>query len=197
MIRADHMILIGSSGRNAGKTTLAAALINRWKGLFPIAALKITSIANRSHQCPRGGEGCGACSSLGAAPFVLEEEAPQAGSEKDTARLLHAGADQAFWLRSLFGALEEGYRAFLEKAPPDALVICESNSLREAVAPACFIMVRNSGETEMKPAAARVAALADITVQSALTDDFSRLFDRLTVERDGAALRVRVRPQER
>ena len=194
MITAEGMILIGSTGRNAGKTTLAAALINRWKSAFPITALKITSILNRSHECPRGGEGCGACHDLGGADFVLEEErAPKDGEEspKDTARLLLAGADRVFWLRSLYGALEEAYQAFLEKTAPEALIICESNSLREKARPGCFIMMRNGAG--MKPTAARVAALADITLGNPVKpDDVSRLISRLKVEHAGAFPRIRI-----
>ncbi|MDR2494026.1 MAG: hypothetical protein LBD24_02265 [Spirochaetaceae bacterium] len=197
MIRAQEMILIGSAGRNAGKTTLAAAFIKRWKGTFPVTALKVTSIPSRSHRCPRGGESCGACHALGGADFALQEEKEEKEAEgapavpdKDTARLLRAGADRVFWLRSLYDALEAGYRAFLEKAPPYTLVVCESNSLREAVDPGCFIMLQNRDEPEMKPSAARVASLADV---SAAPEDVAGILARVTVERDRAGARVRVR----
>lgn len=162
LLQAPQMILIGSSGRNGGKTTLAEAVIRAWSGLLPIGALKVTSISRPGAQCPRGGAGCGACTDIGGADFVLEEERG-AVSGKDTARLRSAGAESVFWLRCLAGALRRGFQAFLEKVPPSALIICESNSLRETVQPGCFIMLLE-GET-IKPTAERVLDRADLTVR--------------------------------
>ncbi|MDR1955622.1 MAG: molybdopterin-guanine dinucleotide biosynthesis protein B, partial [Treponema sp.] len=139
MLDAPQLILIGSSGQNAGKTTLAKALIKTWKGRVPIVALKITSVAQHGAVCPRGGAGCGACVTI-ARDFVLEEE-QGASPNKDTAQLLQAGASQVFWLRSLYGSLAAGYAHFLEQIPPKGLIIGESNSLREVVLPGCFIML--------------------------------------------------------
>jgi hypothetical protein len=184
MLRATQMILIGSSGQNAGKTSLAKAFINQWKGMFPIAALKITSVAHHGAVCPRGGQGCGACVAVGETDFVLEEELGESPA-KDTARLLHAGADRVFWLRCLYGALAAGYGAFLEKIPPKALILCESNSLREVVLPGCFIMVINSNKPAMKPTAARVLPMADIVAYNTKTpEDLVRIVSRLQVEQD-------------
>ena len=42
LLSIPQMILIGSSGRNSGKTTLAVEMINRWKSRSSIIALKIT-----------------------------------------------------------------------------------------------------------------------------------------------------------
>jgi hypothetical protein len=185
------MILIGSSGQNTGKTTLVKAFIKVWKGRFPIAVLKITSIAEAGVLCCRGGCGCGACGNLGNLPFILAEERGEA-PEKDTGALLDAGADHVFWLRSLYSALAEGYSAFLEKIPKDALIFCESNSLREVVHPGCFIMLINSAHPAMKPTAARVLALADMVVQNTRRpEDLERIVLRIQVKHDPAGdLRV-------
>jgi hypothetical protein len=112
MIVAKRMILIGSSGRNSGKTTLAVELIRRLQTQFPLVGLKITSIEKQDALCPRGGSGCGACSLN--TPFVICEEC-QAEGGKDTAQLLAAGADKVFWLRSLRAALPDGFGEFNRK----------------------------------------------------------------------------------
>ncbi|MDR3341665.1 MAG: hypothetical protein LBT14_02550 [Treponema sp.] len=180
-IFAQSMILIGSSGRNSGKTTLAMELIRRWKVRFSITALKVTTIAHAGGACHRGGEGCGACSI--ASKYVLEEEQDR-GSDKDTIQMLRAGAAQVFWLRSLRGSLAEAYTGFLEKALPDTLIICESNSLREVVQPGCFIMLKSGTEDAIKASAAAVANLANITLPSPLgTRDMDRLLSALVLER--------------
>jgi hypothetical protein len=155
------MILIGGSGQNAGKTTLAAALIRVWKDRFPLEVLKVTAIRRPETGCKRGGTGCGACTSLGGQAFALEEEL-NPDSPKDTSRLLRAGAHQVFWLKATYPALEAGFAAFLEKIPRNALIICESNSLRRAVRPGCFVLLLSDGE--MKPTAKEVYPLADLVV---------------------------------
>jgi hypothetical protein len=183
-IDAPFLVLIGSSGRNSGKTIAACALIHALKGRFPITALKVTAADRSGGGCHRGKKGCGACSFSEA--YILEEELDRF-SGKDTARLLEAGAARVFWLRASLPCLERGFRAFLEKAPPDSLILGESNSLRETVKPGCFIMLK-SATGEIKPSAARVADLADITIESengVSREALEALVLRLRVEADG------------
>jgi hypothetical protein len=196
MVNAKQMILIGSSGQNAGKTTLAKALIHTWKGRFPLVALKITSVAQHGALCPRGGQGCGACVNI-KEDFVLEEEQGESPN-KDTAQLRAAGADQVFWLRSLYGSLGEAYEHFCEKVPPHALIICESNSLREVVSPGCFIMLINHKNPAMKPTAARVLERADLIVQNDQTPEaIAQLVSHIQVEQDDTGgLRISLKRSE-
>jgi molybdopterin-guanine dinucleotide biosynthesis protein len=178
-----RLILIGASAQNAGKTTLATELIRLWKNLVPITALKVTTIHN--HGCPHGDAGCGACSltaSEQAVGFALEREDVRSPA-KDTTRLLDAGAEQVFWLRSTRARLAEGYARFLEQTAPQSLIICESNSLREALTPALFIMLK-CGEP-MKASAARVAPLAQINVTAPLdATAVAYIAARVTIEKD-------------
>jgi hypothetical protein len=197
---AEQMILIGGTGRNRGKTVLAEELIRRFKDRFPVIGLKVTTIAHVGGVCPRGGDGCGACAIT--ETYVLSEEpessvtalhsitAPPGCSNKDTARLLRAGAERVFWLRSLRSALDEGYSAVLKKIPPAALIIGESNSLREVVNPGCFIMVGSGPGEQVKPSAARVADLAQITLESPITtNSVEKLMAELTVEHTADGVR--------
>jgi hypothetical protein len=176
------MILIGGSGQNTGKTVLAEALIRIWKGRFFIGVLKVTTVSREGAGCQRGGAGCGVCSNLAGADFALEPEL--AGfSGKDTARLLKAGADSVFWLRSRYSALAAGFSAFLQKVPQNALLICESNSLREIARPGCFVMLLSEGP--IKPTAERVRRLADAVLPCAQTPaEADRLAERIAVEQD-------------
>lgn len=127
---------------------------------FEITALKVTSIDGDTDVCPRGGEGCGACS-LGGEAYALYEE--HNFSEKDTGRLLAAGAARVFWLRSLRSELENSFSYALSLFSPRSVIICESNSLREIVKPALFVMLMNG--KSIKSQAARFAALAEITLE--------------------------------
>jgi hypothetical protein len=155
--------MIGSWGRNAGKTVLATRLIRegRERG-SQVVALKVTTIADGATECHKGGLGCGACTSF-TTGFVLDEETDASGAT-DTSKLLAAGAKKVFWLRSRASSLADGYRAFEAKLAEAGLsgcrVVCESNSLRKAVKPGEFIMLKTNGKP--KPSAAEVEGLADV-----------------------------------
>jgi hypothetical protein len=182
------MLLIGASGKNSGKTTLARECIRQWKDLAPVTALKITTVSHRGACCPRGEDGCGECANIPSG-YILEEE-KGASPGKDTALLLQAGARRVFWLRSLRSSLEQGFAGFLEQAPEDSLIICESNSLRELVEPGCFIMLHNLKGGAMKPSAARVEALADFKLQNPPdqflgNDELHDIIARIHIDQNG------------
>ena len=145
MVRLNRMLLIGSAGRNVGKTELACTLIRKFSKSSPIVGIKVTTIRAKDGKCPRGGRGCGVCSSLDG-DFCITKEMDK-NSNKDTARLLKAGASRVFWLRVMKTHLGEGLGALLDVVGPDAVLICESNSLRRVVEPGVFLMItaRDSG----------------------------------------------------
>lgn len=164
MLKVPRMLLIGSSGRNSGKTEFACTLLRRLAGGQPVTGVKVTVIRRNDGTCPRGGEGCGVCSSL-EGTYCITEETDRDG-RKDTARLLAAGADRVFWLRVMAAHMEDGLSALLELTGPEATLICESNSLRNAVEPGLFLMVRDTTSDTFKATARAVAGYADRTVCS-------------------------------
>jgi molybdopterin-guanine dinucleotide biosynthesis protein A len=157
------MLLIGAAGRNVGKTELACALIRRLSATRRVVGLKVTTIRECGGRCPRGGDGCGVCSSLGE-PFLFSEERDPAGT-KDTSRLLRAGAARVLWLRVQSAHLEAGLRAVLAEIPADELVVCESNAVRQVLVPGLFLALRRAGVTEAKPSYAEVVQHADRVVE--------------------------------
>ena len=106
MIRLENMLMIGASGSNVGKTELACALLRRFGGGRRIVGVKVTAVASKDRSCPRGGQGCGVCSSMEGEYWITEETAR--GSGKDTGRLLAAGADKVYWLRVMRTHLRRG-----------------------------------------------------------------------------------------
>lgn len=156
--------MIGAMGRNLGKTELACQLIRRFAERSPIAALKVTTVARDDGSCPRGGDGCGTCSSLGESWCVNREL--DAGTEKDTSRLLASGARASYWLRVREGALEPGARGLLAQVPDGWASVCESNSLSRIVEPGLFLQVRAADERSAKSSARAVAHLVDGVVVS-------------------------------
>lgn len=162
MINAPNMLLMGSAGRNAGKTTFGCALIQRYAPAHDIVAAKVTTIQGRNEVCPRGGQGCGVCAAFEEDYCITEED--QRDGSKDTQRLLAAGARNVYWLRVRSEFLAEGAAALMERIGLDIPVVCESNSLRRVLAPGLFLLFRNADEKSTKETARVVLPFVDRTV---------------------------------
>jgi len=161
--RCTGMILIGSDGRNSGKTELACAIIRKFTPNHAITAVKITTIHTRS-KCPKGEQGCGVCGEVGDSFRILKE--PAGGSHTDTSRLRDSGAKPVLWLQSRYSALPEALESLVAHLTPDGLWLCESNSIRRFAIPDIFLLVRRDGRTSTKPSAKAVMGYADRVVRS-------------------------------
>lgn len=162
-VRAPGLLLIGSASRDAGKTLLATRLIERFGRDRPVVGVKVTAADHRPGViCPRGGDGCGACTAFTGA-FHLTEELGEAPG-KDTSRLREAGASRVLWLRVRRDALRSGVDALLSAVGPDAVMVAESNTLRTVVDPDLFLMLRRQGAASSKSTAEAVRDYADRAV---------------------------------
>lgn len=177
MIYAPNMLLIGAAGRDVGKTTFACEIIRRFLDA-QVHAAKVTAIQARDGLCPRGGKGCGVCTSLEGDYCITEETCTD--GEKDTQRLLAAGAKQVLWLRALKSKLEEGAQEFLDAIGRDTPLVCESNSLRNVVVPGLFLMLKSPDAKEIKASAQQVRPHADIMIDSD-GRQFQFDFDRISL----------------
>ncbi len=164
MIKLDGMLMIGSAGRNAGKTVLACEVIKKFCKSTNITGIKVTTIKAKDGTCPRGGRGCGVCSSL-EGNFCITEELRR-DSAKDTSRLLAAGASRVLWLRALRSHLQQGLTALVNIVGPDTTLLCESNSLRHVVEPGLFLMVAAPNLKRWKGSAREVRRYVDKVVVS-------------------------------
>lgn len=173
MIDIPNMILIGSTARNSGKTTLAVSIIEKYKNRTPIYAIKITTIAVKNGGCIHGGDGCGVCSRMQSDFEITKEESKDA--IKDTSMLLASGAKMVFWLKTLKENIGEGIAAVLAEIPAEALIICESNSLRKVVNPGVFVMVKNIDDNQIKKSAQEVLDQADIIFENNFDGDLENV----------------------
>jgi hypothetical protein len=166
---------------------MATAVIRRFHTLVPIVGAKVTAITDRDGQCPRGGKGCGVCSSLESEYCITREE--DGAEDKDTQRLIRAGAQRVYWLRVLKSHLhlKEGARALMNEIGPDAWVVCESNSLRTVLKPGLFLMVSPAGSVSVKPSAAQVYGKVDVLVPFD-GEGFGFDLDSLNLTQNGWAL---------
>lgn len=163
MVKKENIIILGSTGRNTGKTEFACRLIHRFSASHQVVGVKVVSIDKNEGNCPRGGKGCGVCSSLNGDFEIAQEQ--NHDSSKDTSRMLMAGADKVYMLKVDKDHLEKGIKALLEILPANAMVVMESNSIRKAIEPGLFLVIRNLHEKSMKRSCAEVAHLADKIIE--------------------------------
>ncbi len=162
LIDEKRFIMIGATSRNVGKTEFACQLVQSLAQTQPVVGVKVTTVAERDGQCPRGGQGCGVCSSLTDAYCITQETSAPVG--KDTTRLLEAGAVSVFWLRVLRDHLAEGMTALLKQLPAELPIVCESNSARLVLDPSMFVVVKSGQDDEIKPSCQAVMDQADVVV---------------------------------
>jgi molybdopterin-guanine dinucleotide biosynthesis protein A len=88
-------------------------------------------------------------------------EETDSNSQKDTARMLAAGAKRVFWLRVMNKRLAEGLTCLLDIIGREAVSVCESNSLRKVVEPGLFLMVKSRDSKTWKSSARNEKKYAD------------------------------------
>lgn len=159
MIEATRMFMIGSTGRNSGQTELVCALIDKFSKAHEVVAVKVTTVKEIDGSCNRSCKDCGVCTNLSSNYLITREI--DAGRDKGTERMVAAGAARVFWLRVLRPHLDEGAAALLAGIGQDALVICESNSMRSLVSPGVFVICNRRGEHRFKESAEAVRAHMD------------------------------------
>lgn len=155
-------LVVGATGRNTGKSDLACAIIARCHTSHDIVAVKVTTVAADDSTCPRGGAGCGACTSLDGDFAISDETDGPPG--KDTTRMRASGARRVLWLRCRRPALRTALAALCARVGSGSLVVAESTSLALAVEPDLFLVVRPATSSAVKPSAAAALPLAQRVV---------------------------------
>ena len=148
LLKINSMILIGATSRNIGKTSLAVELIKELALVYNVIGLKVTTIQPRHKKCPRGGKGCGVCTSLQGNYDIVQEK--DKTKNKDTSKLLCAGAKKVYWIRVFDDYVTEAIHEFCKMIPNNTVIICESNSIRKYVLPGLFIMLDTENQESQK-----------------------------------------------
>ncbi len=164
MIKCPQMLLIGATDRNVGKTTFSSAVIKHFSQAENIIALKITTVKKEEKGiCPRGGKGCGVCSNLKANFEIIEEVS--LNSNKDTSRMLKAGAKTVYWIKAIEESLGEAFASTAslieKKFGQNTAIVCESNSIRKFIEPSMFIIMRKISNPTIKNSCMTVINYAD------------------------------------
>lgn len=162
----NRLLTVGGTGRHVGKTEFICRLIKKISAQRPVYALKVSAIFpdeelyHGEHPADESG-------------LHLFEETNRT-SDKDTSRMLQAGAVRVFYLRTSDSGITVGFEEFLRQIPEKAAVVCESNSLGHFVQPALFIMVKPASG-EMKARAVTQLQCADLIVVSDGVSGFPEL----------------------
>jgi len=159
LFRQLNMLMIGAAARNAGKTQFACEVLRRYAKTSPLVAIKVTPVDDLGDRCPRGAEGCGVCEEL-TGRYVIAQEKSLDG-EKDTSRLLIAGASRVLWLRSVRDSIGQGIEAVLRQIPTGTAIVCESNSARLVLEPGVFLVLKQKDGAKLKDSCRQVIHLAD------------------------------------
>jgi len=126
-----NFLLIAGSGRNVGKTNLACAIIHEISIKHEVHAIKIS---HHMHQTD---------SSVKLIEqhtfYTLSEDIGT--SQKDSSRMLKAGAKRSFYLQTAPDNLAEVV-PLISKMFSETLVVCESGGLHTFIQPAMFIVVK-------------------------------------------------------
>ena len=174
MQKAPNLILIGGNTRHIGKTTLACGIIKSFSSTDQITALKITSIYKNDekhhgeHEL-RQGKG-----------FSITLE-PHSANQKDTSKMLMAGATESYYIQAMDHAVEEAWQAFIKIVPSNQLMVCESRSLRRILQPGLFIYLKSSKVKEEKPYSIWLEGLADIVLVDPNQSDLAKLIRRIRI----------------
>jgi len=154
MEKLPNLLIIAGTGRNSGKTTLVCNIISQNR-VNNIIAVKISphehSITESSVQVMKGPDW----------EIFLENST---GSNKDTARMLAAGASRAYYIRADEGTAGEAFGQLLEKRESAMPVICESPVLRNYFDPGLFIIADSKNVINRKELTGMVH-LADLIVE--------------------------------
>lgn len=151
-----NLIIVAGSGRNVGKTELACRLIEKFSPSSDIYGLKVSAVYP-DEQIYHGAHG-----PADETEQLIEERRPNL--DKDTSRMLRAGARRVFYLQGDDAGLKDGFEQFRSLIPPQAAVVCESGSLWKFVRPGLLILV--TGNAVVKPRSAVLYECASLVVES-------------------------------
>ncbi len=135
-----NLLLIAGTGNKSGKTTFACRVIEKFRetGIF---AIKITP---HFHDTTPGlnllisGEG-----------FSIFEE-KDAGSQKDTSRMLRSGASQVYFAKTTDNDLSKVFTEIINFIPAGSPIVCESPALRYYIEPGLFIIMMSGTDHNNK-----------------------------------------------
>jgi len=134
MINVPEMLMIGGNSRNSGKTTIACNIISKLSATQEVIGLKVTSV-RQGEEDLHGNHN----QDLNDNYTIFEELNTE--SQKDTSKMLRAGATRVYYLRVEENFTQQAISHFLSTYSNKQLIVCESRSLRRIIIPGLFVMM--------------------------------------------------------
>lgn len=150
----DNLLLVAGTGRNSGKTSFVTRICKNWDHPDPLICIKIS---NHIHVL----EGIRIIYS--SATYSIYEET-QPTNDKDTSRMLRAGASRVFFIEAEQQYVYPAFLKSLEFIPINSAIICESGTLRKYTKPSLFVMLHNADQ-EPKESSKDIMLLADTVLE--------------------------------
>jgi hypothetical protein len=157
MERLDNLLIVAGAGRNVGKTEFVCRLIEKHSSQSDIYGLKVSAIH------PDEAIYHGDHSKQRFTANLFEET--RYDLDKDTSRMLRAGARRVYYLQGDDEQIRVGFQEFHSVVPASAPIVCESSSLWKYVQPGLLILVK-AATVEFKPRALSIAKQASLIIDS-------------------------------
>lgn len=165
-----NILIIRGTGRNVGKTSLACAILRHLAPAHEVVAVKITP---HPHPQPQG--------------MVLLEQGQGWEMyqqvevfEKDSSRMLAAGARVVYLVQCPTAKIPEAFNAILQRHEPHTLFLFESGGLQQHVDPGLSLVVTHTLRT--------VKETPDSMVYDVLLDEhcsFSDFVNKIDIDKSG------------
>lgn len=139
-LKDNRLLLIGGTGRNVGKTTLACRIIEKVSKEAAIIGLKVST--QKPGEMKFHGTGH---TSFDKYSITHEESIIPS---KDTAKMINCGALASYYIETKADYVTAAYNGFKKQISADMALVCESRTLRDYIKPALFIMLVNEEHTK-------------------------------------------------
>ncbi len=156
MKQFKNILLISGTGRNCGKTTMACNIINLMHKKRNVFGLKITPhfhVTSQKQQLVDEGIGY----------KIFREIDTQ--SDKDSSRMLRAGAKEVYFIQCVDINLEGMYERMLKLIPAKTPVVCESGSFAKVFKPGLHILLTGNTTKTVKSSYKANLKTADIIIK--------------------------------
>jgi hypothetical protein len=151
MLKLPNWLILVGTNRNAGKTSLACQIVEKYKSQG-ITAIKVSP---HFHELDRDDDIISQTSN-----FVIVKEQKK-GTGKDSSRMLDAGADEVFYVQVWDQNLEAAFTELMKHINPHNAVVCESGWMRNLVEPAVFFILKRKNGSDTKESITKMGKLAN------------------------------------
>ncbi len=164
-----NIILVSGSGRDCGKTTVACHIIKQLNIKGKVVGLKITPhfhVTDDGQEIIAKGDG-----------YIIYKE-KNAESNKDSSRMLRAGAEEVYFVQCNDEALLGMNEILIQLLPDNVTVVCESGSFANIFKPELHILVEGTDPDKSKKSYISNMRKADVIVKF---EEFAKIYFNIEV----------------